>query len=264
MAPFKVRGPSGGARRHRSTYKKKSSYKRRRTYKRRGGGGLAAKVAKLTRTVGDMNPRRLCFSDDGVPHAVTLFNGTTGLNSATPFLKYINLMTISATAPNTRGTNIFHVSKISLKVMCKFEAALTGSAKLMWMLVYDKECKGSAMTAAGFGLDYFGVTTPYSASIRNQQNSEQAGKYKVLKKGYVYQQQNVLNEELIRNFSINWSAKEHLKVNASLGSGGTIADIDTGGIFIFVYVDGNAGDTGGAFTGYKLFTEGNMWFRDGH
>lgn len=164
------------------------------------------------------------------------------------------------TTVQSRLADTIHVSKISIKCQVNFGTGTTGDVIIKWMLVQQKVMQGTAITAAGFGLDYFGDNTPSSNSVPNINNKDTRGKYTILAKGGCKMYQSVVAILEMREFTINWSAKKHRKISYVLGNAGTTADIDTGGIFLFVWTPFAGAAVGAA--GVNIYMEGNCWFRD--
>jgi len=54
--------------------------------------------------------------------------------------------------------------------------------------------------------------------------------------------------------------KKPIRTSYVLGNAGTIADIDTNAIFLYMYTDNSGGTVGS--TGLVSFLEGNVYFRD--
>lgn len=221
---------------------------------------LSAKVARLWQdAIVDRPPKHWTISNNGVIGANVWPYSGTALNQSAPQLWYILTMARGTTV-QSRLADYAYISRVSIKGQINFGTAVAGDCIVKYMLVQQKVVQGTGILVANFGLDYFGDNTPSSNSIPNINNKDLLGKYTVLKTGTVNMFQSVTGILEMRNFSIEWAAKKHRKISYVLGNAGTVADIDTGGIFLYFYT-GYAGLGTGA-TGINVYLEGNCYFRD--
>lgn len=243
-------------RRAKRTFKK--SYKK--SFRRRGTFSLKRKVAKLWRNdVVERPAKHILYSDiTGISGSNLLLQNTgpaTIINRSNSYLQYLNVCSRGTTVQN-RLADYTYTTKIQLKLQVNFGTGVTGTAFLNWMLVLDKELGGVAKTAGNFCTDYFGVSSPYDIVVPNINNRDVRGKYRVLAKGRVYMKETVSGVVEKEHGMISWHGKG-IRTSHVLGNAGTAADIDTGGIFLFVWT-GDATAT----NGITAYCEGNVFFHD--
>lgn len=235
---------------------KRKTYRRRRTTKSMGRTMRRVYTAAIT----ERPSKHKLYSDSGVTGSVVL--GTTGAtlatgidcNNTTPFKQYINGLTRGTTVQSRLGDYCYY-SKIYLRIRTICDTLVVGTQMLNWMLVVDNEINGVSQTPAVFGLQYFGSSTPYTNAIRNDNNGNQRKQYRVLKRGRMTFVQQVAGQTEQKDWAINWYSKKHVKTSYSLGNAGTVADIDTGAIFLYMWTDNTVGTI-------KSYFEGNLYYRD--
>lgn len=252
MAPYIRR--KTGARKY-ST--KRKSYRRRRT-----SGKKMGRVMRrvYTRAITESPPKHRLISDSGVSGGNYL--GTTGgtlatgidVNNTTPFKDYINNM-IRGTTVQSRLGDYCYFTKIYLRVRTILDVNVVGTQQLNWMLFVDNEINGTSQTAAQFATRYFGNATPYTNAIRNDNNGNIKKQYRVLKRGKLVFTQQIVGQTEQKDWAISWYSKKHVKTSYSLGNAGTVADIDTGAIQLFMWTDNTVGTI-------KNYFEGNLYFHD--
>lgn len=236
---------------------KRKAYRRRRTTTRKMGRTMR-KV--YTAAITERPAKHRLISDSGVTGGN--FLGTTGgtlatgidCNNTTPFKAYINNLTRGTTVQSRLGDYVFF-SKIYLRVRTILDVNVVGTQMVNWMLYVDNECNGVSQTAAQFAAQYFGSATPYTNAIRNDNNGNQKKQYRVLKRGQLKFVQQVAGQTEQKDWAINWYSKKHVKTSYSLGNAGTVADIDTGAICLFMWTDNTVGTI-------KNYFEGNLYWRD--
>lgn len=235
---------------------KRKAYRRRRTTKKMGRTMRRVYTAAIT----ERPPKHILYSDSAVTGGN--FLGTTAgslatgidVNNTTPFKQYINNLTRGTTVQSRLG-DYAYFSKIYLRVRTICDVNVVGTQMLNWMLVVDNEINGTSQTAAQFATRYFGNATPYTNAIRNDNNGNIKKQYRVLKRGRLTFVQQVVGQTEQKDWAINWYSKKHVKTSYSLGNAGTVADIDTGAIFLFIWTDNTVGTI-------KNYFEGNLYFRD--
>lgn len=246
--------------RRRGTYKKRRYTPKRKAYRRRRTGMSRAIRKIYTATITERPPKHRLISDSGVlggnylgTTAGTLATGID-CNNTTPFKAYINNMTRGTTV-QSRLADFCYFSKIYIRVRTICDVNVVGTQMLNWMLYVDNECNGTSQSAAAFAAQYFGSATPYTNAIRNDNNGNQRKQYRVLKKGRMTFVQQVAGQTEQKDWAISWYSKKHVKTSYSLGNAGTVADIDTGAICLFMWTDNTVGTI-------KSYFEGNLFFRD--
>lgn len=217
---------------------------------------LRAEVAKIYRaTITERPPKHLIISDMSVTGGTSVFAGTI-INQNAPFLAYLNVLGRGTTV-QSRLADYCHWSKVNIKLQFLCTNALTANVRIRYMLVEDMEMRGAAITAANFGTDMFGSTIPVTNALPNINNRDVSRKYRVLAQGIVRTNALLAGDKFFQYAEINWFTKEHLRTSYVLGNAGTTADIDTGGIFIYIFCDVPAADNS-----ITVYGEGHLYFRD--
>nr|WAE42927.1 MAG: capsid protein [Cressdnaviricota sp.] len=218
---------------------------------------LKKEVQKIYRAaITDRPPKHIIYSDSSVTGGVTTVNGTIVQNNA-PFIQYLGLISRGTTVQG-RLADIIHTTKFFARLQVKFGTAMSGSYTLGWMLCVQKQPSGTALTATQFGTDYFGDTTPTPRyNLPNINNRDVQRKYQILRRGFIYNKATISGQIDTSYGTINWFSKRHIETSYTLGNAGTIADIDTGAIFLYLYTDSAIGTNG-----LQVYLEGHQYFRD--
>lgn len=239
-------------------YARKSPSRKRKTFTRRRGrvAGMAKKVAKLWEHAEvERPPKHIMFSDQ----SITGFN-PPGFNVQT----YKTNPVLNFMAPCARGTNVqgrladyIYISKVSLSCLTVFGTGISGDVIVKWMLFMWKQPRGATLTASAFNLDYFGTATPASNSIPNINNKDVRAKYRILKTGQFQLKETVAGVIEYHKHHINWYTKKPIRCGYTLGTAGTIADVDTNALYLMYYTDSTV-----SALGITTTIEGNVYFRD--
>lgn len=237
--------------------KKKSYYKKKRS----AGLTYMQRIARLEQAaITERPPKHILYSDQGVVggnyFGTTAGTLATGIdcNNTTPFKKYINNLTRGTTVQSRLG-DYCYFSKVHFSVRTIFDVNVVGTQQLNWMLFVDNEVKGTSETVAQFGSEMFGLTAPQTNSIKNTNNKDVNRRYRILKRGSIKVQQQIAGQTEQVDWTINWYSKNHVKTAYVLGNAGTVADIDTGAIELYMWTDNAVGTI-------KSYFEGNLYFRD--
>lgn len=251
-----------------TAYKRTYSAKKKvypSSYKKKGtSAGYKYMMDRIKRlevaAIRERPPKRILYSDQGVVggnyFGTTAGTLATGIdcNNTTPFKKYINNLSRGTTV-QSRLADYCYFSKCHLTVRTIFDTSVVGTQQLNWMLFVDLEVKGASQTAAQFASEFFGTSTPYTNAIKNTNNSDVDKKYRVLQRGMIKVQQQVAGQTEQVDWTINWYSKKHVRTAYVLGNAGTVADIDTGAIQLFMWTDNTVGTI-------KSYFEGNLFYRD--
>jgi len=126
------------------------------------------------------------------------------------------------------------------------------------MLFYRKDVAGVALTAANFGLDYFGDATPFTNSIRNINNKNPEARYIILKRGKLQMKETLSGVTEYIDWHLEYRHSTPRKTSFTLGPNAIESSIDSGAWYLYMYTD--AATTVG--NGIVTLIEGNLWFRD--
>jgi hypothetical protein len=238
-------------------FKRGNNSKHRRSYNNKKVISWGKKVEQLWKaTITERPPKHLIISDVAtVTGSTSIFAGTV-INQGAPFLAYLNLMSRGTTVQQ-RLADYCYWSKINIRLQFLSSTALASNARIKYMICEQKQCQGSGIAASAFGTDMFGSTTPNTNMYPNINNHNVKQKYKVLTHGTLKTTAYLAADKLFEYHVINWFSNQHVKTSYVLGNAGTIADIDTGAIFIYIYTDLPSADTSTA-----VFGEGQLFFRD--
>lgn len=249
-----------------STNMVRRTFARARTYGRRGKGRSrtvrrtkrASIPKQVRRLVNQQAPaKHILFSDNGVTGGNTTIFPSTSLTNSGPLLQFLNPLTRGTTVQQRIG-DIVKISKIYLKVRTTYGTSVTGDVIIRWMLFSEKCNLGHVRTASEFGNIYFGSATPFTNSIRNDNNRDAAAAFTIHKRGSYTMRSSVTGAVEIRDWYINFIPKTPVRAAYVRGNVGTPADLDSGAMYLYMYTDNIV--TGA--NGIHSHVEGNVYYHD--
>lgn len=213
---------------------KKSMKRRFRRF--RGRGGLAKKVANLTKKVNKRadDPRHVYFP------TTNILNVATALTNTVPHVRCLNTVTIGDTELLRQGDKCkFQNLDLSLKLK-RVDGAARGPEYVRVLIVKEKTTLGSDLSLS----QYFNSATPSVIDRRNIDTRDSArfttyyDKLHILG-GNVQSTGSTLhiNNTVPSQKVINIFKKLNFTTDYSRGTAGTVADIDTNGLFLIMITD---------------------------
>lgn len=253
--------PMASKRKSRSS--KKTSYKRRsrkRSYRR-----TYRKRSKLTRLLYERavreNPaKHILWSDNGVTGGASFGFGAVACADSQPQIALINPMARGTTV-QTRVGDFTYTSKVYMRCQTQFGTAVSGDTYLRFFLILGKDVKGTALTAATFQTDYFGCSLANCRmdALPNINNKDFHARYKILRSWTIFMKESVAGINETRVWNLSHTFKKPIKTSYVLGNAGTVADIDSGALYIMCMSNSTALV---AATGVTTLIEGRVYFRD--
>jgi hypothetical protein len=200
-------------------------------------------------------PKHLVISASVTPYNLQV--NPTNIWNGNPQIFLLNPNGPRATNETSRLADEVTYSRLNFKILLNYGINITGDTSIYWMLLRQKSVKGTALTAAQFATDWFGDVTPCGANLRAINNTSAQSRYTILKRGSWHLKETVIGVIEQQVQSIQYY--KPVKTSYVLGNAGTIADIDEGALYLFIYSDY---PTSTATNGINGYGEGYLWFRD--
>lgn len=237
--------------RRRKYAKRRFSRKRRSFGRRRGRAsrGIVKKVKKLWRQREET--KHLIISGQGVTGGNDLISQNLVVSS--PMWILLNGCTRGTTVQNRVGDEAYF-TKIRLRLTFYIGSAIVNENHVHVRLVLHKQPRGTAATVSAYQSYAFGVTGVHTGMLLPNINNHSLKEFVTLKEWKFRFGESSLDTlgQVIKD--LVWF-KKGIKTNFELGNAGTIADIDTNALYLYVCTTNDV-----VTNGLDVYGEGHVYF----